>query len=132
MRRGVSSSLALLASVMVLMAQISVNVAFTKIISDEAIKKASKVIEDAHAMPRLVLAVNDSSIIVVNDCEKRFLVTGLTLYYLNGKVLSVEVNWSIPARSITSYEVSLSLNGCVAASIKINGYGKLLLPVNRA
>lgn len=131
MKRGVSSSLALLASVMVLMAQISINVAFTKIISNEAIKRVNEVIEDSRIMPRLILVVNGSSVVVVNDCEGVLSVTGLTLYYLSGDTLNLEVNWSVPSKSVASYEVSPSLNGCIAAAIRINGYGRLLLPVSR-
>ena len=131
LRGGISSSLALLASVMILMAQISINVAFAEVISEGALAKVNEAIREWHENGiRLVMAKNGSSIIIVNDCGRAVSISGLRLYYVNGRVLSFNVNWTIPACSVKCYDLGVNLRSCIAVSVRVEGYGRALYALN--
>ena len=123
--------MALLASVMILMAQISVNAAFAEVISEGALAKVNEAIRKWHENDiRLVMAKDGSSIIIVNDCGRTVSISGLRLYYVNGRVLSFNVNWSIPACSIKCYDLGVDLKNCIAVSVRVEGYGRALYALN--
>ncbi|MDW8050758.1 MAG: hypothetical protein RMI99_06840 [Nitrososphaerota archaeon] len=128
--RGVSSSLALLASVMVLMAQISVNIAFIEILDEEVLRRLD---DRAHKVEGLamVLASDGSSLVVVNGHGRELFVTDLILYHVNGSALSLQVPLNIPPNSVLKYDVGLQLAGYIAALIEVEGYGQFFIPVNR-
>ncbi len=113
------------------MAQISINVAFTEAISKGALIKVSEVMEKLRENElKLVMAKSGSQIIVVNDCGKTISISELRLYYVNGEVLSLIVNWTISPHSVECFDLGVDLNGCIAVSVDVKGYGRALYALN--
>ncbi len=131
-RKGISSSLALLASIMVLTAQICINLAFTEVMIEEVMGKAKEVIESRDYGQVILIASNETSFVVVNRRDRDVLVSGLSLCYPNGSMVDVEVEWHIPRMSISKYQVPQSLRDCVAVILKVEGTCEVVLPVYRA
>jgi len=131
-RKGVSSSLALLASITILMAQICVNLAFMEVMREEIMGRAEEVIKIKDYSQVILIAVNETSFVVVNRRDGDLLISGLSLCYLNGSTADVEVEWRIPKMSISERQLPLSLKDCVAAVLKVEGAFEVILPVHRA
>ncbi|MEM4576577.1 MAG: hypothetical protein QW701_03825 [Candidatus Nezhaarchaeales archaeon] len=132
MDRGVASSLALLASIMILMSQISINVAFVEVVNEEVAKTVQKVVERARlSQLNLVVATEGSSIIVFNGRESGVSITSLSLCYINGSVVDLKVDWFIPAKSACKHHVPLSISDCVAVILVLNEGERMLLPVSK-
>lgn len=135
MSRGIASSLALLASIMILTTQICLNLAFTEVISGEIMKRAREVFEEeGFKRLSLVVAVNGSSFVVINGRESEFSISSLSLYYLDGNVIDVKVDWYVPGRSVNIYqvpEVLEMLASCIAVRLKLKEGSELLLPLSR-
>jgi len=131
-RSGVSSSLALLASIMVLTAQICINLAFAEVMIEEVVSKAREVVESKNYSQVILLAVNETTLVVVNRRDRDVLVSGLSLCYLNGSTADVEVEWRIPRMSISKHQVPQSLRDCVAVVLRVEESYEVVLPVYRA
>lgn len=125
--RGISSSLALLASVVILMAQIALNVAFMKVMS-EGLTEVNSVVEELSSTvkPRLVVAKSNGCIIVVNDENRSLVVTRLTLYTSNGSALNLDVHWVLQPLSSRSFILNLGLEPYVVAALEVEGCGRAL------
>ncbi|MEM2535350.1 MAG: hypothetical protein QXD12_06045 [Candidatus Nezhaarchaeales archaeon] len=136
MSRGVSSSLALLASIMILTTQICINLAFTEVVSEEVIKRAKATVEEEgfKMLSLVVVVVNGSSLVVVNGRDCELSISSLSLYCIDGNVVDVEVNWSIPRGSVSAHqlpEISEMLTTCIAIGLTFKEGNKLLLPLSR-
>lgn len=132
MRRGVASSLALLASIMILTSQISINVAFIEVLNERVSKTVKEVVEGGNlSQLNLVVATDGSSIIVFNGRESEVSITSLSLCYINGSIVDLEVKWFIPAKSICRQQVPLPISDCVAVMLVLDGGEKMLIPISR-
>lgn len=135
MGRGVSSSLALLASIMILTTQVCINLAFTEVISEEVMKRAREVVEEeSFKQVSLVVVVNGSSLVMVNNWENNVLISSLSLYHLDGNVVDIKVDWCVPRKSVGIYRVpdgSELLASCIAVKLVLKEGGELLLPLSR-
>jgi hypothetical protein len=131
-RKGISSSLALLASTMILMAQICINLAFMEVMREEIMSRAEEVIKIKDYSRVILIAVNETSLVVVNRRDGDLLINGLSLCYLNGSTADVEVEWRIPKMSMSERHLPLSLKDCIATILRIEGGFEVILPVHRA
>lgn len=135
MKRGVASSLALLASIMILTTQVCINIAFVEVINEEVVERARGIVEEAFKPLNLVIATNGSSLVVINGQDCELSISSLSLYYLDGDVAEVEVDWCVPGKSVSIYqvpEVSEGLATCVAVRLTLREGGGILLPLNKA
>lgn len=131
MSRGVASSLALLASIMILTTQICINLAFTEIVNEEVMRRVKEIVEGDLKGLSLVAAINDSSLVIVNGRERELSVIGLSLYNVDGRVVDIEVNWNIPKGSVATYQVPEALATCIAVKLTFKEGGEVLLPLSR-
>lgn len=130
-----ASSLALLASIMILTAQICVSLTFAEIVSEEVVKKVRGMVEgEGLKVLSLAIAVNGSSLVIVNGREDELSLISLSLYHIDGRVVDIEVNWSIPGRSVGIYQVPELLEvlaTCIAVKLTLKEGSELLLPLSR-
>jgi hypothetical protein len=131
-RRGVASSLALLASIIVLTTQICINMAFMEVMSEEIVEKARKVIESKDFNQLLLVAVNETTLVAINRENRDFLVSGMSFHRLNNGVVDIEVEWQIPRMSTSMCRVPQGLEGCVAVVLKVEGGREVMVPLYRA
>ncbi|TDA35268.1 hypothetical protein DSO06_02915 [Candidatus Nezhaarchaeota archaeon WYZ-LMO8] len=120
---------------MILTTQICINLAFTEVVSEEVIKRAKATVEEeGFKMLSLVVVVNGSSLVVVNGRDCELSISSLSLYCIDGNVVDVEVNWSIPRGSVSAHqlpEISEMLTTCIAIGLTFKEGNKLLLPLSR-
>ncbi len=134
-RKGVSSSLALLASIVILMTQICINLAFMEVMSEEIANKAREFrefVESRDYSQMMLIAVNETTLMVVNRRSGDVLINGLSLCYLNGSTTDVKVEWYVPKMSTSEHHVPQSLRDCIAVILDVGGATEVMLPVYRA
>jgi len=128
---GVASSLALLASVIILTAQICINLAFIEVMKEE-VNRAREVIESRSYEQIILIAINETSLMAINRQSGDVLVNGISLCYLDGSTADVDVEWYIPGTSMSRYQVPQSLRDCVAAVIRTKEGHEILAPLHKA
>ncbi|MCC6043019.1 MAG: hypothetical protein LM598_05270 [Candidatus Verstraetearchaeota archaeon] len=131
-RKGIASSLALLASVIILTVQICINMAFLEVMSEEMMRKAKEVVEGKDYGQLILIAVNETSLAAINRKNEDFLVSSISLWYLNGSMMDSEVKWRIPRMSMSICQVPRGLERCVAVVLRTEEGREVVLPLYRA
>jgi hypothetical protein len=131
-RKGIASSLALLASVIILTVQICITIAFTEVISEEIMGKAREIVESKDYSQLILIAVNETSLAAINRRDRDISVSVMSFCYPNGSTMDVEVEWRIPKMSMSACQVPRSLGGCVAVVLRIEEGREVVLPLYRA
>ncbi len=131
-RGGVASSLAFLASVVVLTVQICINLAFMEVMKEEAMDRAREIIESRGYDQLVLIATNETSLMAINRRDGSVLVKGISLCYPNGSAVNADVEWHIPRTSVSKCQVPQSLRDCVAVILRTEDGHEILLPLHKS